>query len=44
MSSQEDDVAGPSGLARHDIMTMLGLDVGFRARFEEETPIPVWDL
>ena len=28
MSSQEDDdVAGPSGLARRDIMTMLGLDL-----------------
>ena len=41
MSSQEDDVAGPSGLARRDIITMLGF--GLKPEEEDDT-IPVWDL
>ena len=37
MSSQDNDVAGPSGLARRDIITMLGLDISDSEPEEEET-------
>ena len=36
-SHKDDDVAGPSGLARRDIITMLGLDMSDSEPEEEET-------
>ena len=36
MSSQDDDVAGPSGLAHHEVLAMLGLDMSDTEPEEEE--------